>query len=128
MILGSALGLLGNKPATRRRVRINGVVDERDGTGFTLRTDQVYGNCPMYIQARDLIPARSSESSTPDRRVARTAALTPGLMAFIGAADTFVIATAHPTAGADASHRGRLPGFVHVDSPTSLSFPTTPAT
>ncbi len=123
LVPGSAVGLLGIEPASRRRMRINGVVDARDDSGFTLRTEQVYSNCPKYIQARELTSAGSPTSPEPDRRVARAAALTPGQMEFISWADTFVIATAHPTGGADASHRGGLPGFVRVDDPQTLSFP-----
>jgi hypothetical protein len=123
LVSGSAIGLLGIEPATRRRVRINGVVDGRDDVGFTLRTEQVYGNCPKYIQVRELTSAGSPAASEPDRQVVRAATLTSGQMEFIGAADTFVIATAHPTGGADASHRGGLPGFVRVEDSRSLSFP-----
>ncbi len=119
----SAVGLLAIEPSTRRRMRINGVVDAHDDTGFTLRTEQVYGNCPKYIQARDLTSAGSPASPETVRQVARTVALTPGQMELIGAADTFVIATAHPAGGADASHRGGLPGFVRVADPRTLSFP-----
>ena len=92
-------------------------------TGFTLRTDQVYSNCPKYIQARDLTTAETSTSSEDGRQVTRAATLTPSQIDLIMTADTFVIATAHPTGGADASHRGGMPGFVRVDDPTSLSFP-----
>jgi predicted pyridoxine 5'-phosphate oxidase superfamily flavin-nucleotide-binding protein len=38
-------------------------------------------------------------------------------------ADTFFIATFHPEAGADASHRGGMPGFVTVLSPNELEWP-----
>ena len=40
---------------------------------------------------------------------------------FVHAADTFFLATVHG-GGADASHRGGNPGFVHVTSPTELSW------
>ena len=120
---GSAVGLLAIEPATRHRVRMNGVVESRDETGFTLRTEQVYSNCPKYIQARDLTAAEPSTSPEDGRQVTRAAALSPGQVDLIATADTFVIATAHPTGGADASHRGGLPGFVRVDDPQTLSFP-----
>src|SRR5215204_5862904 len=78
LLPGSAVGLLGIEPATRRRVRINGVVESRDEAGFTLRTEQVYSNCPKYIQARDLIAAEPSASPDDGRQVTRASSLTPG--------------------------------------------------
>ncbi|MBZ0252214.1 MAG: pyridoxamine 5'-phosphate oxidase family protein, partial [Candidatus Methylomirabilis sp.] len=38
-------------------------------------------------------------------------------------ADTFFIATAHAEGGADASHRGGMPGFVRVESERDLWMP-----
>jgi predicted pyridoxine 5'-phosphate oxidase superfamily flavin-nucleotide-binding protein len=119
---GSAIGLLAIEPATRRRMRVNGVVDARGEAGFTLRTEQVYSNCPKYIQARDLIAAEPQ--ATPGvQTVHHMTSLSPAQMRFISTADTFVIATAHPEAGADASHRGGLSGFVRVESDRALAIP-----
>ena len=56
----------------------------------------------------------------------RTATLTPSQRALIAAADTFFIASAHPTGGADASHRGGNPGFVRVLDERTLAFPDYP--
>src|SRR5262249_47612767 len=42
---------------------------------------------------------------------------------WIVGADTFFIATAHPESGADASHRGGHPGFIHVESANRLIIP-----
>jgi hypothetical protein len=38
-------------------------------------------------------------------------------------ADTFFLATVHPTAGADVSHRGGTPGFVRVRDERTLAWP-----
>lgn len=56
-----------------------------DGDALVITTAEVYSNCPQYIRVQPT------------------------------AEDTFFIATAHPTAGADASHRGGPRGFVTVD-------------
>lgn len=49
---GVRLGFLGIDFATRRRNRLNAIVDGiADGT-LHLRVLQSYGNCPKYIQAR----------------------------------------------------------------------------
>ena len=109
-------GLLGIEPQTRRRVRVNGTatLGER---GLTVRTEQVYSNCPKYIQKRHVVggpvpagaPAERARMDAADQRL-------------VAAADTFFIATAGPD-GADASHRGGSPGFVTVHDDAHLSFP-----
>lgn len=119
---GAALGLLAIDPATRRRMRVNGTVRVRDGAGFEIETTQVYGNCPKYIQARELDPVDVS-SPFPEPRSKHGSTLTPAQVGWLASADTFVIASVHPEGGADASHRGGLPGFVRVDAPDALVFP-----
>src|SRR5205823_487645 len=42
---------------------------------------------------------------------------------FIESADTLFLGSVHPEHGADASHRGGLPGFVQVIDDTHVSFP-----
>lgn len=115
------LGLLTIEPATRRRMRINGgFARQPDGT-LLIHTEQVYALCPKYIQARSWEAAPDNNSPAP--RPQRTAELSPQQQAWIAHADTFFIATAHPEAGLDASHRGGPPSFVTVTSPHRLVFP-----
>src|SRR5262249_28113119 len=46
------LGVLVLDPERRRRLRINGrVIDARPDT-IEIRTEEVFGNCPKYIQSR----------------------------------------------------------------------------
>jgi predicted pyridoxine 5'-phosphate oxidase superfamily flavin-nucleotide-binding protein len=113
----AAVGLLGLEPETRRRMRVNGRA-ERDGGGLVVRTDQVYSNCPKYIQRRHVTAAGGAAPRDPVERPA----LGPADVRLVAGADTFVIATAGPD-GADASHRGGAPGFVTVHDPARLSFP-----
>ena len=71
---------------------------------------------------------RGGSSRVLTRRAAprarrRSGFLSPEQQERIAAADTFLVATRHPEAGADAPHRGGHPGFVRVGSSTSLRFP-----
>ena len=112
------VGLLAIDFATRRRLRINGVASGERPEAFDVRPDQVYSNCPKYIQAREL--RRGAAAAGP---AARSSSLTSAQAALLARTDTFFIATHHPECGADASHRGGSPGFVRVaDDGGSLSW------
>lgn len=111
------LGLIVLEPQTRRRLRLNGrsMLTEE---GLLLVADEVYGNCPKYIQTRSV--STSQETLSP---IATTGSeLSAAQQEFIRRADTFFIATAHPTRNADCSHRGGNPGFVGVSSGTHLEW------
>lgn len=113
-----ALGLLAFDPTRRQRVRLNGrglVTPE----GFFLLVDQTYGNCAKYIQLRAPLP---DGKEAPDSAARTARELTERQRGWIESADTFFVASFHPAAGADASHRGGLPGFVRVLAPDRLSF------
>lgn len=137
---GVHVGLLGIELPTRRRNRANGRVVAVDGAGFDLDVLQSFGNCPKYIQTRELLPAAQRGARPGDgaretaRGIAHTVArLDTAAMALIGRADTFFIATSSgalndaeasaSALGVDVSHRGGLPGFVRVDDDATLSFP-----
>jgi predicted pyridoxine 5'-phosphate oxidase superfamily flavin-nucleotide-binding protein len=117
------IGLLAIDLATRRRIRVNGTAELRSD-GLYVYTQQVFSNCPKYIQARDFTPEDLAPGETPIVR--RTALLTLGHQRALAQADTFFIATAHPEAGGDASHRGGNPGFVRVVDAGTLQFPDYP--
>ncbi len=107
---GALVGLIALDPATRRRLRFNGRVAANDGSGLVLEADQVFSNCPKYIQRRDETPAGGSVPAT----LATADALTEAQRTRLRAADTFFIASARPGEGVDVSHRGGMPGFVDV--------------
>ncbi|GAA4337379.1 hypothetical protein GCM10023165_15350 [Variovorax defluvii] len=125
---GAPVALLGIEPHTRRRNRMNGTVDALDGRGFSVEVGQSFGNCPKYIQAREPVFVGGGEAAhfgpLADRLDARAQAM-------VRAADTFFIATAHPSAGeagepaqgVDVSHRGGRPGFVRLDGDGTLTAP-----
>ncbi|PZG13727.1 oxidoreductase [Nonomuraea aridisoli] len=111
------LGLLAIEPRTRRRMRVNGTAVQA-GDSLVVRTEQVYANCPKYLQTRE----PTSAPGTPAAPV-RGTALEGSHQAWITAADTFFIATRAEGFGADVSHRGGNPGFVRVTGPHTLEFP-----
>jgi len=98
--LSYTIGILAIDLATRRRMRVNGLAS-RDGDDLLIAAQEVYSNCPQYIHP---LPAKP-DTSSPE--------------AWVNSSDTFFLATAHPTRGADASHRG---GEVHFDG-TRIVFP-----
>ena len=123
LVEGGAVGLLGIEFATRRRNRMNGRVrDLREG-GFAVEVEQSFGNCPQYIQRRDLLPPAVVAAARP--AIERSDSLDAEAAALIEAADTFFVAShADPEddpdgdparRSVDVSHRGGRPGFVRVD-------------
>ena len=116
------LGMLVIDFSTRRRIRLNGTGEiDADGS-LWLHTQEVYGNCPKYIQARVDLPLRPAETPTLST-VSVSTTLTEAQQRWISKSDTFFIASYVPERGADASHRGGQPGFVHVLDAQTLEFP-----
>ena len=115
------LGLLAIDLPTRRRYRVNGRAFLEGDEVIAIRVDQAYGNCPKYIQRRE--PVEALDVHPADRDVAHGAVLTEPQRTFVESADTFFLATAHPDAGADVSHRGGRPGFVRVSGERMLVWP-----
>jgi ferredoxin-NADP reductase/predicted pyridoxine 5'-phosphate oxidase superfamily flavin-nucleotide-binding protein len=125
---GDDIGLLGIELPTRRRNRLNGVVSDLSGDGFTVQVRQSFGNCPQYIQTRASHfirdPALAHQTT-----VLRSDHLDAAALRIVSSADTFFIASANesPAAkaakGVDISHRGGRPGFVRVDDDHTLTVP-----
>jgi uncharacterized protein len=105
-------GLLAIDLATRRRMRVNGVLERGAEGEMVIRVEQVYSNCPKYIQRRTV---EREEKIGAGRLVRRAGHLTADQRAWLRRADTFFIATLNPEEGADASHRGGMPGFIEVE-------------
>lgn len=106
------LGLLFIEFATRRRLRVNGTVRDINGTTLRVAVEQAYPNCPKHIQRRTIEPRRPHLA---DEAVTHGDALTDDLRRWITGADTFLLATRHPSGAHDASHRGGNAGFVRVE-------------
>ena len=126
---GVEVGLLGLEPATRRRNRLTGRIDAVGPEGFAIAVDQSFGNCPQYIQTRDIEVLPEVDAPATERPVSRSDRFDTKTRALIEAADTLFIATATheagdtPVHGADVSHRGGRPGFVRVEDERSFVFP-----
>ena len=125
-----AVGLIVLEPWTRRRMRVNGQAAVRDGGGLLVRTDQVYANCPKYIQTRTVLDVDRAPAANHgwEQRARAGAPSVGGSMTaeqreLIRNADTFFLATYAQDHGADMSHRGGNPGFVTVVDGTHLSWP-----
>ena len=116
----ATIGMIAIDPINVKRVRINGRILEQNGR-LLVRTEQVYFNCPKYIQRRALSTSTTTHEQQLDS--VHTGKLTQQQQAWIRDADTFFIASINPTSGADASHRGGNPGFVHVIGEDLLLFP-----
>ena len=116
------LGAIAIDPATRRRMRINGTA-EPTPAGLRITAEQVYANCPKYIQRR--VVESASPAGAPGEATV-SSSLGPADRRMINEADTFFIATASAAGDADASHRGGDPGFVRVAPDGALTWPDYP--
>jgi hypothetical protein len=91
---------------------VNGALESGADGEIVIRVEQVYSNCPKYIQRRTV---EREELGGAARLVRRATVLTEEQRAWLRRADTFFIATLNPEEGADASHRGGMPGFIEVE-------------
>lgn len=124
LVQGASIGLLGIELHTRRRNRMNGVLTAVD-VGLSVSVDQSFGNCPRYIQLRDMRfdrePGAAVTGAAQEMNRLDAAART-----LIETSDTFFVATYTDRAGtrqADVSHRGGRAGFVRVDADGLLTIP-----
>ncbi|GAA1651774.1 pyridoxamine 5'-phosphate oxidase family protein [Actinoplanes couchii] len=123
------IGMIAIEPARRRRMRINGLAHV-DGTNLVVNTNQVYANCPKYIQTRT--PHDVDRSSSVDSVVHvdpvsagginMSNTLSDAQQRWVNTADTFFVGTRADQLGADASHRGGNPGFT-VASASRITWP-----
>lgn len=121
---GMPIGLLGIEMHTRRRNRMNGIVSTIDG-GFRVDVDQSFGNCPRYIQLRDLTFER--QPGTPFKgQVEELPDLDGAARTLIQEADAFFVASyvdREERRQVDVSHRGGNAGFVRIGDDGVLTIP-----
>lgn len=122
MTAGAPLGLLGIELHTRRRNRVNGDLLVVGPDGMRLRVRQAVGNCPQYIQGREVDWVRDAADTRP-RAVEHVSQLDGDAAWLIAAADTLFVATHAGVAGADVSHRGGPAGFVVQEDARTLLVP-----
>ena len=115
---GSAIGLLGIELHSRRRNRLNGHVQTRTAELLEIGVEHAFGNCPQYIQHRDL-QLNAAEHTLPRPAAQRRSGLDDAARALIAQADTFFVASyiehADGRRSVDMSHRGGQAGFVKVE-------------
>jgi predicted pyridoxine 5'-phosphate oxidase superfamily flavin-nucleotide-binding protein len=121
---GGALGGLFIDLASRKRLRVNGKVDDVSRDRLQLAVRESFPNCPKFIQKRTFLGVQEAPATGLEPRRGR--ALGDEERAWIQAADTLFLATLHPERGADASHRGGKPGFLEVLDGTTLRLPDYP--
>jgi predicted pyridoxine 5'-phosphate oxidase superfamily flavin-nucleotide-binding protein len=113
--VGSAVGMLGIDFRTRRRNRANGVVSAVDDGRLRIDIHQSFGNCPKYINVRDIGAATAPIQPTA---AVPFAGLDAAARDTIAKSDTFFVATAsgrqQVAGGVDISHRGGAVGFIKV--------------
>ncbi|NOQ63754.1 MAG: FAD-binding oxidoreductase, partial [Methyloprofundus sp.] len=125
--LGQKWGLLGIELSSRRRNRLAAEVNKVSAAGVELSVNQAFGNCPQYIQQRELTrldPDELKPAETLDLSILDTTAID-----LISKSDTFFVASyinndsGSASEGADVSHRGGKPGFIRVDNAQCLTIP-----
>jgi predicted pyridoxine 5'-phosphate oxidase superfamily flavin-nucleotide-binding protein len=127
LVPGGSLAVLGIELPTRRRNRANGQVIAVDASGFRLRVEESFGNCPKYIQRRT--PRIVAAEPSPGTWRFESDGMDEWARGLIARADTlFVASYADPQHGSakrrvDVSHRGGRSGFVHVAADGTLTLP-----
>ena len=116
------VGMLAIELASRRRMRINGLISRVSDNLLKLHVEEAYPNCPKYIQRRHVSTPLNGFDMTP-LTSERGDFLGLAQREIIEKADTFFVASVHPERGVDASHRGGNPGFVTIVDDRTLRIP-----
>ncbi len=121
---GTHLGLLGIELSTRRRNRVAAQITGVSNDDIELQVDQAFGNCPQYIQGRELLTV--DPQAMPAPVVEPISDLSDETRRLIENSDTFFVASykhndsGQSSDGADVSHRGGKPGFIRIDGNTLI--------
>ena len=127
LIPGTRLGILGIELPTRRRNRLAAHIVESTDQTIGIKIDQAFGNCPQYIQTREI--ERVEDKPLPASTVTELQQLDARAHSLISNSDTFFVASyvsndsGEASEGADVSHRGGRPGFIRVDNENTLTIP-----
>lgn len=118
---GKPLSLLGIELPTRRRNRVNMISTGVNESGFGASVVHSFGNCPKYIQTRDIEFKRDPAARISEIETQRFTELSSVAESIITQADTFFVASHNhkddqtDTGGVDVNHRGGQRGFVKVE-------------
>lgn len=116
------VGLLVIELSSRRRMRANGKIAHVDSSQVCVDVETSYPNCPKYIQRRHTQSSDSWKNKIA-KRVGQDKKLIMNQIELINKADTMFVASQHPTAGVDVSHRGGNPGFMKVLNDQTIRIP-----
>lgn len=116
------IGMLIIELASRRRIRINGVVSHLDQNIVRIKVQEAYPNCMKYIQRRHIVDRKSwSNDNIEDSTYGIT--LNSYQKELITSSDTFFIGSADTKGNLDVSHRGGNPGFVELVGDNTIRIP-----
>jgi predicted pyridoxine 5'-phosphate oxidase superfamily flavin-nucleotide-binding protein len=121
---GSHMGMLAIELATRRRLRVNGVLSKVSAGELVLDVREAYPNCPKFIQRRKFV--WEEDAAVSNRLAEAGEGMTLDVRELFAKADTLFLATDHAERGADVSHRGGNAGFVQVLDARTLRIPEYP--
>ena len=115
--VGRDVGMLAIEMTSRRRLRINGTVELMSRDEIRIVVRESVGNCPKYIQRR--VPHTVATPALPEPGGSGQT-VDDERRELVERVDTAFVGSVHPIRGADASHRGGKPGFIHVVDATTL--------
>ncbi|WP_062048996.1 pyridoxamine 5'-phosphate oxidase family protein [Bacillus sp. JCM 19034] len=115
------VGLLVIEFSTRIRVRINGIARIIAEDIVEVKTEQVYSNCPKYIQSRQIYSNKQRGPTTLASIGGKK--LSDHQKEWIGNADTFFLSSSNSEGKTDVSHRGGHPGFIEVMNDRKVIYP-----
>ena len=115
------IGLLIIDFATRRRIRINGIISAIKEENIEIKVIESYPNCSKYIQERKIIQSTPWNNNNPNIMMGEM--LQDTHKNIINSADTFFIGSSNPNGQLDISHRGGNSGFVKFIDEKTLKIP-----
>ncbi len=121
LTIGRHVGMLAIELVSRRRLRINGVIERVSDDDVDVLVRESVGNCPKYIQRRE---SEEAAAATAIRAASECGhAIDEARRVIIEHADTAFVGSRHPEWGADTSHRGGAPGFIKPVDDRTLRIP-----
>lgn len=112
-----ALGMLFIDLATRRRLRVNGVVERSTARELRIAVEQAFPNCPKYIQKRERVETATVVSSAT---TSRGLGVPAHVRAWLSRTDTAFVVSVGPEGSVDCSHRGGRRGYMRMDGDAVL--------
>ncbi len=116
------IGILIIELASRRRLRVNGVISSVNDDFIEISVKESYPNCMKYIQRRHIVNRKQwVHKNINDNRTGYI--LDKPHQEIVKKSDTFFIGSANPKGYLDTSHRGGNPGFVQLINNKTIRIP-----